>query len=388
MNIVINASLLLSPPMGMGRYVYRAAHALLQADRRNRYTFYYGYLSDELISPTAAEAGASKRFGALRRAKAVIDSIPAARAAARQLAHGYHRLATRSRRFDLYWEPNYIPIDIRSARVVTTVHDLSFHVHPEWQPRDRAAYFAKHFFRRLGRSQVVTTDSEFTRRELLGLVKMDERKVRVVYPGCDSSVFRGRPAEEVARFRKTHGLDRDFVLCVGSIEPRKNLDRLLDAWSQLNATLRKDFALVLVGFSGWRNESTLRRIARMKDDVTFLGYLDLDDLALCYNAATLFVYPSLYEGFGLPPLEALASGCPVLASDIPPLREVCSDSAMLVDPLDVDEISAGIEKLLTDEGVRTLLSRKGPLRAKAFTWESTAEGLLNIFDELAPASDR
>jgi glycosyltransferase involved in cell wall biosynthesis len=384
MHVVINAALLLSPLTGMGNFVYHAARALLDGDKVNRYTFYYGWFSDRLIGPESpAGDGRPKRFAALRRAKALLDRHPAVRGLARSIAHGYHRVASRSRRFDLYYEPNYIPVDIPSRRVVATVHDLSFHVHPEWHPKDRVTYFARHFLDRAGRADVVTTDSEFTRRELLDLLRADASRVRVVYPGCDHALFRPRESAGVERFRRAHGLPERFVLFVGSIEPRKNIDRLLDAWAQLPPPLRRDFRLVLAGFPGRRNKPVLRRIAGMKDDASFLGYLDADSLALCYNAASLFVYPSLYEGFGLPPLEAMASGCPVVASDIEPLHEVCGGAALFADPLKSESLAGRIEQALTDEGIRKALSEKGLARAEGFTWDVTARGLLKAFDDAA-----
>jgi len=383
MNIVINTIPLLSRLTGVGNCIYHTARALLEADARNRYTFYYSYFSDRLVSPAYPDdARANTSFSALHAAKGFLDAHHAVRAAARTCAETWHRLMTCTRRFDLYYEPNYIPLPMRARRRVTTVHDLSFHVHPEWHPADRIEYFSKRFLKRIVRSDVITADSEFTRQELLDLLRIDEARVRVVHLGYDGAVFREHSPEDVARFREAHRLPERFILFVGSIEPRKNINRLLDAYALLPDETRGEIKLVVAGFSGWRNDDTMRRLDAMKDDVTFLGYLDVAELGLCYAAATVFAYPSLYEGFGLPPLEALACGCPVVASDIPPLREVCGDAARFVAPEQPESITEGVQKVLSDKDLRRKLSAEGLRRAEGFSWEKTAREMLAIFEEL------
>ena len=384
MHVVINAIPLVSTLTGIGNCIYHTARALVDLDESNRYTFYYSYFSRKLICPDHPEAApVDAPFGALHAAKGFLDRHPVVRAVARCGAEAWHHLAALPRRFDLYYEPNYIPLPLRARRCVVTVHDLSFHVHPDWHPADRVRYFTRRFFNRIERADVVTVDSEFTRDELLDAAKIDPARVHVVRLGCDHAIFHPRGDDEVLRFRAEHALPDRFVLFVGSIEPRKNLDRLLDAYARLPEQTRREYKLVLAGFAGWHNETTMRRVDAMKEHVRFLGYLDVDDLACCYSAATVFAYPSLYEGFGLPPLEALACRCPVLASDIPPLREVLGDAACFVPAESVDGISEGLANLLRDNGLRESLSARGLARARAFTWDRTAREMLGIFDDLA-----
>jgi len=383
MDIVINTIPLLSRLTGVGNCIYHTARALLEADPHNRYWFYYGYFSDRLICPARPEETPRDAVSdVLHSAKAFIDRHPTLRGVIRDVQHAYHRFAAGTLRFDLYYEPNYIPLDLAARKVVTTVHDLSFIFHPEWHPKDRIDVFPEQFRRRIGRSDLITADSEFTRGELLELLKIDEARVRVVYPGYDQSLFQQHSADQLERFRKAHKLPERYVLFVGSIEPRKNIDRLLEAYGRLPEALKQEFPLVLAGFAGWRNESTMRRLEEMTEYVTFLGYLDVEQLALAYGAATVFAYPSLYEGFGLPPLEALASGCPVLASDIPPLREVCGEAAYFVEPESTDSITEGLRNLLTDNDSQQTLSAKGLDRAQSFGWERTAREMLAVFEEL------
>ena len=382
MNIVINTIPLLSRLTGVGNCICHTARALTEIDPDNRYTFYYGLFSDRLVCP-AHPGGDPLEPGpaVLHRAKRLLDAHPAGRGFVRSVARTWHLAVGVTRHFDLYWEPNYVPIDLRASKLVTTVHDLSFIHHPEWHPPDRLDYFGRHFLRCLGRAAVIAVDSEFARTELRGLLKTDDGRVRVVHPGYDATVFRPRDPEEVERFRRAYDLGETFLLTVGAIEPRKTIDRLLEAYARLPLKVRRDCPLVLVGFSGWHSKDTLRRIGTMAPDVKHLGYLPTGELALAYAAATAFVYPSLYEGFGLPLLEAFACGCPVVASRIPPVVETAGDAACFVDPLDVEAITDGLRNILTDNDLRRSLVRKGRKRVERFTWKHTARAMLDVFKE-------
>ena len=171
------------------------------------------------------------------------------------------------------------------------------------------------------------------------------------------------------------------MLFVGSIEPRKNLKSLIGAYLSLDKGIRKDTKLVLAGFKGWENEEIMQLLKKVKSDVVYLGYLSNIELGKLYNLATLFVYPSLYEGFGLPPLEAMACGCPVVVSDTASLPEVCGDAAQYVDPRDVDSIAEGIDKVLSDEAHRRSLIARGIARSKLFSWDKAAKKHLEVFED-------
>jgi glycosyltransferase involved in cell wall biosynthesis len=166
---------------------------------------------------------------------------------------------------------------------------------------------------------------------------------------------------------------------VGTREPRKNLDRLLHAYAELPDSLRRDLSLVLVGPQGWgKNELGEKKL---KTGVMIFQYLDVRKLAMTYNLASVFIYPSLYEGFGLPPLEAMACGCPVIASNVASIPEVCGDASYYVNPLDVQSIAEGLHKVLSDEQLRLSLIAKGMDRARLFTWDETARKTLAVFND-------
>jgi glycosyltransferase involved in cell wall biosynthesis len=210
-------------------------------------------------------------------------------------------------------------------------------------------------------------------------------KVEVVYLGiCEN--FRPLPEGEVEAFRKKRGLPERFILFVGTIEPRKNLTRLIEAFSLLSPLSPLPFPfsplpLVIVGAKGWLYEEVFAKVEELglEREVIFPGYIPWGELPLWYNAATIFVYPSLYEGFGLPPLEAMACGTPVIASNASSLPEVVGDAGILVSPGDVDGLAEAMKLLLSDETLREDLSRRGLRRAKGFSWEKTAEKTVQVY---------
>ena len=206
-------------------------------------------------------------------------------------------------------------------------------------------------------------------------------RLTTIHLGIDHDLYKGLSSPELASLRTAYALPERFILFVGSIEPRKNLKKLLLAYRDLDPHLRKNFKLLLAGFKGWENEEIMALIAELEKDVRYLGYVPAEELGRLYNLASLFVYPSLYEGFGLPPLEAMACGCPVVVSQAASLPEVCGEAAHYVDPQDVESIGAGIEKVLGDDAYRKNLIAKGLARAEQFTWEKSAREHLRLFEE-------
>jgi alpha-1,3-rhamnosyl/mannosyltransferase len=228
----------------------------------------------------------------------------------------------------------------------------------------------------LRRADAMLCISEATRKDLERIFPFASGRTHVTPLAADSSF---------ASTTATPGhpsLQKPYVLAVGTLEPRKNLERLLDAWLSLDSTLRAKFDLALVGGRGWDDEAIVNKAesagARVLGKVT-----DLELVAL-YAGATAFAYPSLYEGFGLPPLEAMAAGAPVLTSTLSSMPEVVGDAARLVDPYDVDGIRDGLSEILTDPGLRDMLKDRGRRRAAEFTWERTAGDTLSVLRSIAP----
>jgi glycosyltransferase involved in cell wall biosynthesis len=251
-----------------------------------------------------------------------------------------------------------------------TVHDLSFLFYPEGFRTLNRLYLR--LFARLSARQArrVIAVSESTKRDVIEQYGIAPEKVDVVYNGVDPA-FRPLPADQVSAFRTDRGLPDRFILFVGTLEPRKNIARLLQAYARLPGA-RPPF--MLVGGKGWFYDEVFSLVERLElgAEVHFAGYVPADDLPCWYNAADLFVYPSLYEGFGLPPLEAMACGTPVVTSTASSLPEVVGPAALLVDPTDTEALAVAMERGLTDAGLRAQMKAQGLARAADFSWSETA----------------
>jgi glycosyltransferase involved in cell wall biosynthesis len=288
--------------------------------------------------------------------------------------------------FDLYWEPNIVPIEhIRSRHVVTTVHDFSFQHYPECLPQERKEYLQKHFWKNIGKSDRIITGSNYVKDEIVGRLNYADADVEVIYHGIDHECFKEYDHSLLREFAAAHNLPGKFILFVGSIEPRKNLKNALLAYNSLPQAFKREYKFVLAGFSGWNNDEIMNSIRREKENILYLGYLSDPDLAYLFNLASLLIYPSLYEGFGLPPLEAMACGTPVIVSNSSSLPEVCKDAAYYIDPLSIESIREGIVKVISDSELRSMLRQKGLERAQLFSWDTSARKHLSLFNEVLAA---
>ncbi len=353
MRVLFNAGATRAGPLtGVGHYASQLMQALQDpAFGLDLVPFADGKPSAEPVAPAPASAWCSAAF-----------SLPGARTGQAVLRSVMARHAARHLRGDVYHEPNHVLQPVR-APAVLTVHDLSVLRFPHWHPRDRAAYFRRRFVPSVGRAAIILAVSEFTRRELIALLRVPEERVRVT-PLAAGPQFRPHTPEEIRPVLARLGLQPGYVLSLGTQEPRKNLPRLLDAWDGL----RDRPPLVLAGPPGWRAEALDARLHGAKN-VHRLGYVADADRPALYAGAAAFAYPSLYEGFGLPPLEAAACGTPVLTSLGTPMAETFAGAAVLVDPADVGAIRDGLAQLLAGGGPPRAA---GQAIAAAHTWHACA----------------
>jgi len=261
---------------------------------------------------------------------------------------------------------------LRTAKVVVTVHDLSFLHHPEWFKRGRAAYYRAAIQPTVTLADLLLADSEATAQDLMSLLGVPNEKIVVTPLGVDEE-FAPSPAEHIARVRRTYTLPDRFFLYLGTIEPRKNLPRVIEAFESIADAC--DLDLVIAGREGWRAESTrlAYQRARARSRIRFPGFIPSEDMPAVLSAATVFVWPSLFEGFGLPPLEAMACGTPVITSSTSSLPEVVGDAAIQVVPEEVSQIAHAMQRLASDETERARLRTASLERARRFTWRRTAE---------------
>jgi glycosyltransferase involved in cell wall biosynthesis len=272
------------------------------------------------------------------------------------------------------------------ARRLVIVYDLSFVLHPEFVARGNRTYLAKGVRRSVEVADRVITISETVRDEIVAHYGVEPHRLAVAPPGVDAGFFSRRPDDEVERVRRAHGIERPYVLFQGTLEPRKNLDGLLDAWELLPEPLRREHALVLSGGKGWLDRPLLRRVetlGRRGLPIVRTGWIPEADLPALYTGARAFVFPSHYEGFGMPVLEAMACGTPVIASRVASIPEVVGDAGLLIDPRAPESITAALETLLFDSALVERLRARARARARDFEWQRTGRLVAGVLRELA-----
>ena len=272
----------------------------------------------------------------------------------------------------------------RAARLVT-VHDLSILTHPEWHPAMRNRLMGWPLPRTVARAHHVITDCEAVRGEVIERLRARPDRVSAI-PLAPSSDFRVLSPEAIDQVVRRYGLTAgDYILFAGAIEPRKNVGRLLDALELLRARWRDVPRLALVGPSGWRSRELVTRIRSAGSSLRLLGPVPRSDLVALMGGASVLAYPSLSEGFGLPVLEAMACGTPVVAARIGPIIEIAGDAALLVDPTEPGDIAQGLKRALEDSGLRADLAKRGPAQAAKFSWERTAAATLTAYTKALAA---
>ncbi len=271
---------------------------------------------------------------------------------------------------DIFHATNLMRRAPRRAQLTATVHDLTCFLMPEVHSdanikADRE--FAEAILKRAGGLIAV---SENTRQDAINVLGIAPERIRTIYSGIADAYFDAKPTPRA----------KPYALYAGTIEPRKNLDALLDAWALLPAAVRVEYDLLIAGPSGWKSEQTFVRIQR---EATYLGYVPESDLPGLTGGASAFVYPSLYEGFGFPVAQAMAAGAPVITSNNSCLPEITSDAALLIDPLSASEIAAALQRVLESPDLRTGLAARGRQRAARFRWQTCATESLQFFRGVA-----
>jgi glycosyltransferase involved in cell wall biosynthesis len=294
-------------------------------------------------------------------------------------------------RGDVVFGPNFVPPPTRARRVVVTVHDLGFRLLPSTAPH-AVPWWLRGLERTLASAMRVIVPSRSTRDDVVQLYGVDPHRIDVVPLGVDTSVFRPREQEDVRAVRRRYGIDGPYVLFLG-LDGRKNLPALIDAFVRLSPATRP--ALVLAGAPPWDphgRDTVAETLAPVPADaraaIKVTGYVSESDAATLLAGAELLAYPSLYEGFGLPVLEAMACGTPVLASNVAALPELADGAAVFVDPNDPDGIAAGFESLVRDGSLRERLRAAGLERARAFDWDTTARRTADVLRAAAEERTR
>lgn len=361
---------------GSSRYIYHLLRELRRLDGPEEFVAYVsaGHTPPEL-APTP-----HFRLAPTRR--------PTDRALLRILWEQFQlpRKLTRDGIGVLHGTVNALPVAWRGPSVVTIL-DLTFLVMPHaFNPGNRV-YLAWAVRAACRTAKRIITISEATRRDVVRLLRVPAQRVTRIYCGVDERFRPITDPGEIAAFRTQRRLPEQFILYLGTLEPRKNLSRLVQAYASLRRRGATSYPLILAGGKGWGERAILAQIedSGYADTIHCVGYIPEREIPLWYNAASLFVYPSEYEGFGLPPLEALACGTPVVTSNTSSLPEVVGDAGILVDPRDTDAIAEGMLRVLQDEALRTELALRGPARASRFTWQRMATETLAVYRAVGSA---
>jgi glycosyltransferase involved in cell wall biosynthesis len=374
MRIAFNATSLLSPLTGIGQYSKHLASGLLTAPDLDAEFFYGAFWQKEVRQEPMPASQTLLPW--------IRNNVPGSYALRRLIQTQRFSAHTKRNRFDIYHEPNILPMPFDGPTVVT-VHDLSWIRYPETHPVERVRAMNTHFEAGIKQASMLLTDSEFVRGEIIQVFGVNPDRIRAIPLGVES-MFRHRTEEETRAILSNHGLKHGkYLLAVGTLEPRKNIQLALGAYLMLPPSLRKNYPLVLAGMSGWLNSGLQAQIAPLliTGEVRRLGYVSRMDLAHIMAGATTLVYPSLYEGFGLPPLESMACGVPVIASNVSSMPEVVADTGLLVDPNDIDAVAKAMKKMICDDTLRNDLSIKAKFRSLNFSWANCVMDTIKAYND-------
>lgn len=282
---------------------------------------------------------------------------------------------------------NYIVPPGVKGKTIAVVHDMAYKAYPETVREKTRKWLNWNLPHSLKRADKIITDSEFSKREVIKYHHISEDKIVVMPLGVDFERYHNRyNLDCVENIKQKYNIDSQYFLYLGTLEPRKNIENIIIAYSKcINKNKQISFPkLVIAGRKGWMFESIFQKVTELKLEkkVIFTGYVEDNDTAVLMKGAEIFIFPSIYEGFGLPPLEAMACGTPVITSNVSSLPEVVGNAAITVNPFSTDEISDAIEYISLNENIKKELSEKGLQQAQKFTWENSANILLSVYKEL------
>ncbi|MEM8531001.1 MAG: glycosyltransferase family 1 protein [Chloroflexota bacterium] len=364
---------------GIGRYTRELIRAAICQNKNYEYRLFFAAGGLDQQSPYVSD------FKHLCREHANVHAIPIP-LTPRRMTQFWQRLRAPlpieifTGRLDLLYSPDFVLVPTRAPSILT-VHDLSFYVYPEFAAQGMVRYLSDAVPRAVRRADLVLADSQATKNDMVRMMNADPARILVVYPGVTDN-FRVLTPEECQPVKQKFQLPEQFLVFVGTLSPRKNVVRLLEAFHRLTQQPQHaDMHLVLVGQLGWLSDDIFTTITRLNlgQHVLWLDNVDDNDLPAVYNLARVSVYPSLYEGFGIPPLEAMACGTPVVTANNSSLPEAVGDAALMVFAEDVEALASSIAQLLTHKDQWTRLRDAGLKRVRQFTWERAAMQLLDCY---------
>jgi glycosyltransferase involved in cell wall biosynthesis len=349
---------------GVGWYTYNVLENLFKLDHENEYILFYNSSKKVELPKFKGENITYKGFHYPNKIFSILN---------------YFNLVNLEKMIgavDIFWSPNLNFISWpKKAKKILTIHDLSFLIFPEFFSFKTLWWHKLILGKILKDVDLIVTDSKSTKSDLIRLLKISEEKIRVVYLGV-TNIYKvyDENDERLISVAKKYNLPENFIFFVGAFEPRKNIESIVESFRLLEG----DMTLIIAGASGWKNEG-IHKLVQGDNRIRLLGYIDEEDKPALYNLANFLIYPSHYEGFGLPLIEAMACGCPVIAGANSSQLEVVGEAGLLVDPNNLNEIKVAMENMMGDSELRNRYIKLGLERAKEFSWHKTAEDIINIF---------
>ncbi len=362
MKIAINTLALYKTKVGMGKYIMELVNRVPKDDLENTYLI---YVSEE-----------NKPFFNISERNVSIKKV------SKIWTHPFLKI---------FWEQLFLPISLwknnvniyhapgfvlplfksENIKYVVTVADMTFFSHPQYHMAKKNFYFQQLIPYSLQKAEKIIVISESTRNDIIKITKINPAKIQTIHLGVDD-IFEKKKKAACQHIQGKYGIKHPYILFVGMLEPRKNIEGLIKAFSSAE---RKGYRLVIVGKKGWMYESIFALIKKLniEEEIIFTGYVPDEELPYLYSAATCFVYPSFYEGFGIPVIEAMACGCPVITSRNSSLQEIAGAAAILIDPYNVGSIKKAIESCVMDKGYCEKMVQRGFVQAKKFQWASMAK---------------
>ena len=391
MKIAFDWSLVPGERAGIGQYSYNLAYALSRVDHVNEYILYVlmtasrrAAIKDGSVAPPPGDFRVEHRTIPFPYQLFRYMKLPGMGATFREYMLGDIDA-------DIFHSNTFCVPRFRDKKrkVVVTVYDVSVFTHPECHKKMNIKHCLGGIRDAIKYADSIIAISEHTKQDLIKYLNAPPELITVTHLAAGSEYHEVKDKKKLKAVREKYGLPEDYILFVGSLEPRKNVKTLLKAYANMREGLKKDLPLVIAGGKGWMNSGIPGMVKDLKIEkrVRFAGYIDGADIAAVYSGAALFVYPSLYEGFGLPILEAMSCGAPVITSDTSSMPEVAGDAAVLINPTDVDELGEALKRVIENEGLRLSLREKGLARAGTFSWERCARETLDVYRKVCNSED-
>lgn len=374
MKIGVDAQTLIKRSAGVTCYTQGLLRELLKKDEKNHYDLmFFGRSPEHMLGEGENFTYKFQRVFPYRFFRYATYAGLGAPLLPLELFFGSH---------DIYFFPDFVEYPHWTGKSVVMIHDLSFLRVPQYVTKPNEIFLRRFVSVSARKADHLIANSEYTKQDIVNTYKVPEGKVTVAYPGVDGRQFKPAGKSKIEKVKKKYGLKKPFVLYLGTLEPRKNIVSILKAYAGLKK--RGELNLVLAGKKGWMYDEIFRQVRdlRIEKDVVFTGFFPDEDKSALLSAAEVFVYPSFFEGFGMPVVEAQACGTPVITSSVTSLPEAGGKGALYVEPNLPDQLKLALEKLLSSPKLAEDLKKKGLANARKFRWEESAQKVLQVFNRL------